>query len=449
MNRHSIYALCLLFVTCQAPAKSLIISATGRSIWAAEVRKDGDTLIYTTTNGTEASMPVKGAKVVPGVVRGKRYRPEFIERVITLVDGLSDSHPHLKKQLRPLHDEWQVLKTGTDETAGAAVQEALDTFNAGSRDYAAYNAAMTDLGMIDYKDVQGRFTDQTQAAIAKVKTGYHTVGLARLRKLVAQGSASIETYRQLKLLADELLLTKPPKAAAQETRTLRTTAKKQAIKGTMQTIKAARRGDMTIEIYLQCRGLLTDLRKYVIDSGKATTEIDEKLADLVAEAGRRLPGYGFKNDGFPLHRDDHKLIKQVAPFYSQATPSSLQIDRQAFLIGETMPPTVRRGRDAELAFRVVFNRLPPDSGRFGIFIYGRGSRKGGKYVVPIREFKIHDGHGRAVIHDDFTRIDERVVKRQAPGKFNVFAFLAHTDERDPSPADWRILSAGCPLPVRP
>ena len=114
-----------------------------------------------------------------------------------------------------------------------------------------------------------------------------------------------------------------------------------------------------------------------------------------------------------------------------------------------MPPTVRRGRDAELAFRVVFNRLPPDSGRFGIFIYGRGSRKGGKYVVPIREFKIHDGHGRAVIHDDFTRIDERVVKRQAPGKFNVFAFLAHTDERDPSPADWRILSAGCPLPVRP
>ncbi|MDP6450587.1 MAG: hypothetical protein QF773_07215, partial [Lentisphaeria bacterium] len=147
MNRHSICALCLLFVTCQAPAKSLIISAAGKSIWAAEVRKDGDTLIYTATNGTVASMPVKGAKVVPGVVRGKRYRPEFIERVITLVDGLSDSHPHLKKQLRPLHDEWLVLKTGTDETAGAAVQEALDTFNASSRDYAAYNAAMTDLGM--------------------------------------------------------------------------------------------------------------------------------------------------------------------------------------------------------------------------------------------------------------------------------------------------------------
>jgi len=447
MNRHSIYALCLLLVTCQAPAKSLIISAAGRSIWAAEVRKDGDTLIYTTTKGTGASMPVKGAKVVPGVVRGKGYRPEFIERVITLIDGLSGSHPHLQKQLRPLHDEWLALRTGTDETAGTAVQEALDTFNAGARDYAAYNAAMTDLGMIDYKDVQGRFTDQTQAAIAKVKAGYHTAGLARLRKLAAQGSASIDTCRQLKLLADELLLTKLPEAAAQEARTLRTTAKKQAIKGTMQTIKAVRRGGMTIEIYLQCRGLLTDLRTYVIDSGKATTEINKKLADLVAEAGRSLPDYGFKNNGFPLHRDDHKLIKQVAPFYSQAAPASLQIDKQAFLIGERMPPTVRRGRDAELTFRVVFNRLPQEGGQFGILIYGHGGRKGSKYVVPLREFKIQDGHGRAIIRDDFTRLDERIVKGQAPGKFNTFAFLAYTDERDSSPSDWHVLSAGCPLPV--
>ncbi len=449
MNRHSIYTLCLLLVTCQAPAKSLIISAAGTSIWAAEVRKDGDTLIYKTTNGAEASMPVKGAKVVPGVVRGKRYRPEFIERVITLIDGLLGSHPHLKKQLRPLHDEWQVLKTGTDETAGAAVREALDTFNAGSRDYAAYNTAMTDLGMIDYKDVQGRFADQTQAAIAKVKTGYHTVGLAKLRKLAAQGSASIDTYRQLKPLADELLLTKPSEATAQEARTLRTTAKKQAIKGTMQTIKAARRGDMTIEIYLQCRGLLTDLRTYVINSGKATTAIDEKLADLVAEADRSLPEYGFKNNGFPLHRDDHKLIKRMAPFYSQFAPASLQIDKQAFLIGETMPPRVRRGRDAELTFRVVFNRLPQEGGQFGILIYGRGGHKGSKYVVPLREFKIQNGHGRAVIRDDFTRLDERIVKRLAPGKFNVFAFLAHSDERDSSPSDWHVLSTGCPLPVGP
>jgi len=449
MNRYSIYALCLLLGTCQAPAKSLIISAAGISTWAAEVRKDGDTLIYTTTNGTEASMPVKGVKVVPGVIRGKRYRPEFIERAITLIDGLSGSHPHLKKQLRPLHDEWLLLKTGTDETVGAAVQEALDTFNAGSRDYAAYNDAMTDLGMIDYKDVQGRFTDQTQAAIAKVKTGYHTVGLAKLRKFTAQGSASIDTYRQLKLLADELLLTKPPEPAAQEARTLRTTAKKQAIKGTMQTIKAARRGNMTIDIYLQCRGLLTDLRTYVIDSSKATTAIDEKLADLVTEAGRSLPGYGFKNKGFPLHRDDHKLIKRVAPFYSQAAPPSLQIDKQAFLIGETIPSTVRHGRDAELTFRVVFNRLPSEGGHFGILIYGHGGHKGSKYVVPLREFKIQDGHGRVTIRDDFTRIDKRIVKRQASGKFKVFAFLAHTDERDSSPSDWDVLSAGCPLPVGP
>ena len=51
--------------------------------------------------------------------------------------------------------------------------------------------------------------------------------------------------------------------------------------------------------------------------------------------------------------------------------------------------------------------------------------------------------------DDFTRLDERIFKRQAPGKFNVFAFLAHTDERDSSPSDWHVLSAGCPLPVGP
>ena len=447
MNRHSIYALCLFLGTCPAPAKSLIISAAGTSTWATEVRKEENTLVYTTTNGIETSMPVKGAKVVPGVVRGKRYRPAFIERVITLINGLSDSHPHLKKQLRPLHDEWLALRTGTDETAGVAVQAALDTFNAGSRDYAAYNAAMTDLGMIEYKDVQGRFADQTQAAIAKVKTGYYTVGLAKLRKLAAQGSASIDAYRQLKLLADELLLTKPPTATAQEARTLRTAAKKQAIKGTMQTIKAVRRGDMTIEIYLQCRGLLTDLRTYVIDSGKGATAIDEKLADLVADAGKSLPEYSFKKNGFPLHRDDHKLIKRVAPFYSQAAPPSLQIDKQAFLIGEAMPPTVRRGRDAELVFRVVFNRLPQEGGQFGILIYGHGGHKGSKYVVPLREFKIQDGHGRAVIRDDFTRVDERIVKRQAPGKFRVFAFLAHTDERDSSPSDWDVLSSGCPLPV--
>lgn len=434
--------LCLLLWTCvSSAAESLIVTTDGRGIRADAVRKSAEKISYRDiASAAETNMPAGSVDgIVPLVQRGTTYSPADVQAALDLAGRLKLKYSGLTRDLNQIQSEWQSLrKAGGD--SGAEIARIVEEFRRSPKGTKQFKSASTALGMLKFKDLQGKYAAQIDSTLRDVKNEY----------LISMSSLVSAAATNERITVDDFILLKErvrdigeygDAARKESANAILVKTRPAALEKLIGDSVNMYQGKKDIGLYLASRSLLLRLKVDVADAGPQAERVDSALARQIEEVSKAMPAYRFE-EGFPLSREDLQAIEESKKFCAMvrsdgAAPES----QQCMLLPARRPEVVKPGVPLVLSLRLVFNRVQPANRVFGFVFLVNGEKGAYSHVVSPDRFQIQDGHANLTLKEDFATMPaDFKVATDRSGQYCVFVYLVGKKDDDPASEEWVPLS---------
>lgn len=450
----AVFIMLVLFLCtlAQTSASVLIVTKKGESFWATHARQEGDMVRYIDRNtGEEKTIAViKLDGVIPVVRRGKQYKPEEIQKYVDRTKKIRAKHPMLIGQLNPILQEWEAMQKPSEELA-EKIDQLVDEFQNSEKDTKTYQEITLNLGMLRYKDVQGRYTSRIDKVLDDMKNGYLSVNLKRLELMVNAGKTAIDNFVRIKRLARELSQAANV-SQNEKIEGLLTKSRQLTFEANCRYANSSFMSSRSISAYLRSRDILFMVRNEVAEADEQKARVDRYISALVEQISKAQPAYSFEFNGYPLSKDDHEVLNRSRAFSTKVRFSDITVDEQCLVIPLRAPGSIRLGQPFALPLRLVFNRAQPRNRVFGIVVLlYRGDGGMHSHTVKLPPLQIKDGHSEIVFREDFSVLEEDfVLGGDVYGNSYLYAYLSYLEEGEDSYDEkWVAISSAYRFRIKP
>lgn len=422
-------ALCMVmvvvgFCAC-AQAESFIVTKDGKGVWAWSTRKDGDKILYVDKEtGDEKSYSAGEVEAVILKMQPGAQEPlDQVQGYVSSLKSLEKKHQRLKRVLTQLLQEWEAFLK-EDPGLEKAIDAEARAFKASDKLTRAYKGAVMNLGMLKYKDAQGKYTAKIDALVQDAKKDYFVAGFARLEAMAVTNRIELADFsetRELVVALSEFCDAPHKEKAGKCLEKARQTAFRSNTRLALDGFATNR----TINAYLSSRDLLNRSKAVLVSGEVQQKTIDGMMASLTRDAGRVLPAYKFDYKGYPLTANDRALLSKYQTYSSQVSFSS-ERDEQCLVFPLTQPERVTLNRSFTLPLRLVFNRIQPQDRKYSMWVYIPCAEDGGgAYIrsVPLENVILTNGHAEVKFAFNFEQ-DKKDFIPGAAKDGKVYVYLA-------------------------
>ncbi len=425
----------------------LIVTKEGMCFWVTSVTQEGDVLKYNSKQtGEEKTIAIsKLHGVVPVVVRGKRYTPGEIQKYITRIKKLQEKHKRLYRQLQTILQGWEALQKPNLELEGDI--EKLKVFFASSdKRTSIYKKTVLDLGMVRYKDMQGKYGPKLDNVLADMKADYVKVNKERLEKQAATAATmSFEAFAVHEQLTKDVL-----KEAQESDKT----AVSSMLLTTRQTVFDAQGrvalkvflGKKSIDAFLQSARIMYGLKENVAATEKQKADIDKRIGQLFVQTQKYNASYHINEGGFPIGADTRKL--QDAAMYRCSTSESTYADlrEEVFIIPEKSTTGLRYGRTFSFPLRMVIQRAQPKDRKFAFIVTYPGADTVTR-VIGSPQFK--NGFASVKFDENFAGLAGTQILPNEEGRYYFYFHMAYEVPQKKGDSTWQAVSKLCFWSIAP
>lgn len=422
-----------------AAADRLIVTRDGRSILVATAKQEGDDIVYvdrrTGDEGRVASSELTA--VIPIARRGKEYTEAEVRKYVARIESTQMKHPRLKKQLKPIFDEWQLRLEPPPELDGE-IASIVRKFKDGEPEYGSYKLAMTALSMLAVKDPAGRYDQKIQDARSGLRAGYFELLEKECTALAGKSDAQIDDFNRYRATVQRASGVDKEGAKRLEdgmeqmrTRVLES----QRTRAVNEFVNAP-----ALSTYLYSLGLFGRLQNEVAAGDAEVAMMEKHRAALRKRYRDADPERWFTDEGYPLTRSDIALSKAAKGFGSLIVFHDLELDRQCYIISTAKLRTVKFRQPTELSFRLVFSELHHDV-QYGIAVRMYDQSEPREHVLPLDRLVVTDGGATVSVTDDFKKVpaDFEPAVNDRTGRRHYYAYVVYQRIGDSGP-EWRAIS---------
>ena len=429
-------------------ANSLIVTKSGQSFWVTSARKVGDQIKYTMRDtGQEGSVPVADLHgVVPTIRRGKQYKPEDVQKYIDRIKNLRSLHDNLRRQLSSILQEWEAMQRPS-KALEEGITKAEAHFAESDKGTKAHTMAVMDLGMLNYKDVGGKYQARIEATIARMKAEYVTINKQRLEEMAVAPDLSVDTFAPFKQLAGEVMREAEAQdkgALGELLETARQATFKAACRKSYEIFEASK----SIDAYLEGVRILQVNRNHVADSSQEKGTIDRALAGLLSKIKRARKTHTINEKGYPFSKGDVKLLRKMRGYASRITFVGAEIDEQCFIIPEQAPGRISLRGPFSLPLRLILRcgQRKDQVLAIGVKLLGKGR----DHMIKLGPVKFKDGHAVVTLKEAFSDLpsDFSLIANQN-GDYAMYVYLAALKNPNAKFEEWTIISTSCGWPISP
>lgn len=442
----------MLFITALSTmfADTLIVTKDGQGIWASSVRQEGENVIYTDkSNGSEVNVSVADLHgVISTVKRGKQYTSGQIDKSIEKIQKLQTMHRNLLRQLNPILQEWEALKKPSPELE-SAIDEVVSAFKTSSKDTGLYKKTVLDLGMIRYKDVQGKYAPRIDSLVKEVGEEYVKTNKEKLKSSAqAIDSMTIDDFVGFKTLAGDVAKVAGDSDKEEVDKLLSDTRAKayDALCGRGYKIFMA---DKSVDAYLESKRILSGVKEQIAETDAQKTAIDERLSTLSRMAAKAQPDFNIDENGFVFTRNDMVDLNVVGQYCSLVTFTGTDVNEQVFVLPERAPGSLQFGRPFSTHLRLVLNRGQPKDRELGVLVVLLSENGISKHTVPLGKLEFKDGQAKVDYKEDFSQCTIRNLAPNKKGQYCIYFYIAYQHIIDEANTEWVPISKACAWPIRP
>jgi hypothetical protein len=444
-----LFGTCGVLLLAAADASSvLVVRKDGSSFWAESARKDGDALVYI-DNETRAERQIpltELEQIIPRVRRGKPYKAEAVDKVITAIEGVIARHPQkLKKQLVPLLDEWRGVK---EAGAGLAdkIEAAIAGYEKSGRLVADFKQVDTSLGMLQYQDLSGAHTKRIEAERNRLRADVYQRNRQAFDELARGDSTTIADFRRLRDLGEALAGLKLEAADEKAIRAAVSRQRQATLSANARSAAAAFAEQKTLAAYLEGGAIYLDLRRQVAGNDRHRAEVDKRHGRLMSAAAAALKDYAFTRTGFPF---THAERKRMDRFYASETVQYTAIrggvDERCFVLPRTVSANARLRGPLKLTVDLVFRADPPADTRLALEAALLGEDARFEAVrIPIAG-SIKDAHLTTTVTFTHDHLDEsyKTWQREHDPQPVLYLSVVCRPQNSDAETPWRALSHAC------
>jgi len=433
-------------------ADVLVVTKRGESIPARTAKKEGETVVYVRRDdGVEVSVPsAELSGVLPMVSRGTAYETADIEKFIARIKGVRDRHPTLLKQINGILQEWENLLKPNPEMEGTLERLAAE-FQAGDKSPALYRKLAVDLGMLGYKDMQGKYAARIKTILDAARVDCVAANRARITAMVDGARKDpdrfLEVHRQVEEVA---AIAEEPERS--EIKGQLESVRSDCLTQGLQTALAAFEGKRDLDGYLESARRLFVLRDVVAATDADRARVETLLKRLLKDVAAALPAYDFSFEGFPMGKEDVRLYNAMQGGASRYTFADVTHEPACLMVPVRAPGVIGLKRPFSVPVRLIFNRAQPAGRTYGILVLlqqeGGGDQR---YVLPLPALILRNGQTEVTVQESFKEVDASFVPGPAmrDGRSAYFACLVYREgNAEPeSLEDWHAVSAFCGWPL--
>jgi len=435
-------------------ADVLVVTKKGESIWATTANKEGDTVTYTRRDdGVDVKSPASELDgVLPVVKRGTSYEKEEIEKYVERIKKTRSKHPTLLKQINGILQEWENLLKPDTETEGKITALAGE-FAGGQKDTRAYRRLTVEMGMLQYKDMQGKYAGRMKTILADAKKEYVSTNQVRIQALVASGKTDVDTFLKIKTLATDLLQVAdaPLKESIQQALNKSAAA---CLEAGLRDGPKVFAGAKTMAGYLESSRRLYVLKNEVAATEDTQARVDKAIGQLNAQVSAAIKTHDFSHDGFPLTQEDVRQFNAAGERASRTTFADTKSENACLVVPTRSPGRLRLGQPFEVPVKLIFNQAQPADRVFGMIV--QMHQKGGglnQYTIRLEPSAIANAQATATVRDDFAKVDKSFTLGPSDKMGNSYYFccLAYraSEDNGNGQEDWRALSSFCSWLISP
>lgn len=489
----------------RAEAVSLVVQSGGTSLWADQATEfPAEKLLRYVPQGRQATNTLPLADVIiviPAVERGRVYKESEIADALARVELGRAKAPRLMKQLTMLQNEWESLRV-VDGAMAAEIRRLADVFEAGRKTWEDYNEVGMQLGMIKYKDAQGRFDRDMNEAMRRVQLGYYGIDMTAIEARLSGEPVAAAEYEKIrdqavrvmqrkKMTPDdekrlvaavtalrEVALAQALKAAKshfdaverfedfaagaaildeslkrvaktdgekQRLTGLRDDARRQAIEKFQTIADKLFAGGATLEGYTRGRAMLAGLRRQVAETPEEREAQDARMAQMESATAARFKNLDFATGGFPLSKADLKARTASEAFCSTREIPGQKVEEACYIIPAGVLQAVPWGRACQVPATLVFREALIGKPELAVITMGEQDNGVGLAVAPLAALPIRNAHATASLHVNLPALAAARPFADADGSYALL-FLALRRGEGPQAA-WIPISAGCRIPV--
>lgn len=429
---------------CCVYAESLIVTKEGKSMWASSVKQEGDVVKYMDRlTGEEKTVPLVGLHgVVRTVERGVQYTPDQMQKYIDTIKKLQKLHQNLFRELNSILQEWEALQKPSAELEGD-IDRLAGEFKASDKGTKAYKKIVLDLGMVKYKDMQGKYAAQIENVLAEMKADYVNSNMEQLEK-IASGAAALtsDQFVAFEILSKDVMHeTEGEKKAFVENQLQKTREvvyNSLCSSGYQAFIKTK-----SIDAYLESARILLAVKEQVAETPEQKDGIEKRIKALTDLAAKAQPAYRLEQDGFAFTGDDMSLMNNA----SRVTFSDFDVNEQCFVLAESKPGAIKLRRPFSVPLRIVINRSQPKDRFFGMMVKMRSENDMHSHVVELGKLQFSSGHAAISFSENFSELDNNFVPTPNEyGKYNIYCYLVYRVAVDGNEDQWVPVSEACAWP---
>lgn len=432
-------------------SQRLIVTKEGKSFWATGVRQEGDTVVYMSrTTGQEESIPVSELHgVIPTVVRGQQYTPGEIQKYIDRIKKLQRLHANLYRQLNSILQEWELLQKPSPELEND-IKRLADAYQSSDKGMAVYRKTVLDLGMVRYKDMQGKYAGRLDNVLEEIRVDYVKVNRKRLEETAAlPEKISFEEFIHFENLSRDVAKEADP-------------ADKKAVEAMLESTRAnvfdaqcragykAFAGSKTVDAYLEAAHILCGVREYVAATPEQKSGVEKRIAMLYGMIGKAQPSYTISESGFPFDKAAAGLRSQLGMYCSMITFTDLELTEQCFIVPGSKPPALKFGRPFSVPLHIVINRAQPADREFALRVLHLTPEGMIRHLVHLG--RLDFVNGRATVEYSESFAEAAAYGGLVPdelGNYRWYFYVVYKLKREKEDPEWIPLSKSCGWPIAP
>lgn len=445
MKRNVWLAAIFLCLVIGAFAESYIVTKDGKGFWTTSVRKEAENILYLDqVSGEEKSLTVASIDgIIPTVKKGVQYTQEQIQTKLDNVRNLQARHAGLLRDLNPLLQMWESMQKG-DPGLEKKIDDIAETFRSSDKLVKAYKSAVMDLGVIKFKDVQGKYGARIDGLVEGMKKDFIAAGLARLESSAGAVKIGVDDFIEMKNLAGALSDAGQKEKAGVLLEKARLLALGMNARDALGTFASVR----TLDAYLVSHNILVRTRNEVASEDSYKKKLDGMIEALIKDAGKAQPAFNFELRGFPMTKDDSSILSGMQRFSSRVTFTSWDLDEQCYVFPLQRPELIRMNKHFSVPLRLVFNRAQPKDRVFGLTVLIQGQEKAHTHTVRLDNVQIKNGHAEVIFTDELDQAEKGFVPApDRDGRYGIYVNLGYRTSADGDAEQYRPISCACRFPM--
>lgn len=402
---------------------ALVVTRDGKGLKADNVRtEDGKVVFKDLDSGSEKSMPTNTVDgVIPFVQKGKDYDPEEVKANLELIKRLKTRHNGLTKYFGQLNSDWTLVQKAA--SLDKEIDSLKDAFFAGPKTSSSYKTTSTSMGLLKLKDVQGKYTELIDEALASIKKEFLKVAVGRLSSCAATNK-TIEGLKGVVALTQDVTDFGDDRDKKKAADALNQ-ARENVCAAVMKDASAVYAGKADIESYLKSRDMLRRLLEEVVATPDQRRNVEAALGRQIEDIAKAMPTYRF-DGGYPLNAEDQQVLGDTSYLGRGLKIKSTGLDPECIIYPLAPQEVVQVGQPVTIPLRMVFNRAQPTNRMFSVVLMMNGQKDSFVHPVDQGKLQIKDGRVDVSVKEDFSLRPKGFVPAvEADGTAMIYLFVTY------------------------